>query len=159
MKLLYCPSCRELLRLVSYEVRSCTCNKVCRKYLEGGHRAVYHGPAVRIGLDYRALQGFEGPSKPLWVYDGYTSAFLALPSPRSVARATNARVADMRALETEILSAYTEDGSVTIRDLAAVLGRSPSSIYRAVRHLTSRGLLEKGKTPGSNYVTFKKVDD
>lgn len=157
MKLLYCPSCRDLLRLVSYEVRSCTCKKICGRYLKGGRRAIYHGPATLVGIDDRALQGQECPVDPLWVYPEETATFTSVPTRRALFRASAEDIQDMRALDRAILGLYGS-GYQSSRDVARALNRNHSSIYRAIRRLVEQGKLEKGKLPGTGYRTFMKTE-
>ena len=157
MKLLYCPSCRDLLRLVSYEVRSCTCKKICGKYLKGGRRAVYHGPATLVGIDDRALQGRDCPVEPLWVYPEDTNTFSAVPTRRAVSRASLEGMQDLQKLEQDILDLY-EETPLTSREVARALDRNHSAVYRAIKRLVEQGELKKGKSRGSGYRTFMKTE-
>lgn len=155
MKLLYCQSCRDLIRLVSNETRFCACKAVCGRYVDGRASAVYHGPATLVGVDDRVLQGVGEVSSPLWVYAEGTSRFRELASVDQVRRATHNRLAQAREREHAILAAYADLGLATLRDVAAHTGHSLATVQRTVKALASTGLLQKGVSKDSGHVRYK----
>lgn len=154
MKLLYCQSCRDLIRLVSNETRFCACRAVCGRYVDGRASAVYHGPATLVGLDDRVLQGVEGVSSPLWVYAEGTPRFRELASVDQVRRATHSRLAQTREREHAILAAYVDLGLATLRAVATHTGYSLATVQRTVKALAAKGLLQKGVSKDSGHVRY-----
>jgi hypothetical protein len=155
VKLLYCKSCRDLIRLVSNETRFCACRAVCGRYVDGRASAVYHGPATLVGVDDRVLQGVEGVSSPLWVYAEGNPRFRELASVDQVRRATHSRLAQTREREHTILAAYADLGLATLRDVAAHTGHSLATVQRTVNTLAARGLMQKGVSKDSGHVRYK----
>jgi hypothetical protein len=154
VKLLYCQSCRDLIRLVSNETRFCACRAVCGRYVDGRASAVYHGPATLVGLDDRVLQGVEGVSSPLWIYAAGNPRFQELASVDQVRRATHNRLVKSRDREHAVLNAYNDLGQATLRDVATYTGHSLATVQRTAKALESRGLLQKGVSTNSRYVRY-----
>lgn len=155
MKLLYCQSCRDLIRLVSNETRFCACRAVCGRYVDGRASAVYHGPATLVGLDDRVLQGAEGVSRPLWIYAAGNPRFQELASVDQVRRATHNRLVKSRDREHAILAAYVDLGLTTLRAVATHTGYSLATVQRTVKALAAKGLLQKGVSKDSGHVRYK----
>ena len=55
MKLLLCPNCRDLIALSSEKGQACRCRRVWGRYRTGGHKSVYDGDPVLIGIDSNDL--------------------------------------------------------------------------------------------------------
>ena len=49
MKLLYCNTCRDIVKL-SYATRTCHCGATGGHYKSDGLNAVYYGPAIPLGF-------------------------------------------------------------------------------------------------------------
>ena len=49
MKLLYCNTCRDIVKL-SYATRTCQCGATGGHYREDGLNAIYYGPAIPLGF-------------------------------------------------------------------------------------------------------------
>ena len=53
MKLLFCPSCKDIFRLIN-EMRFCRCGCICGKYIDDLY-AEYYGDAIPIGFNNSSL--------------------------------------------------------------------------------------------------------
>lgn len=51
MKLIFCPECRDIVKLVTDKWRTCDCGKSGGRYLDDDLEAVYEGRAVPLGID------------------------------------------------------------------------------------------------------------
>lgn len=51
MKLIFCPYCQDIVKLLIEEIRFCRCGKVFGKYLEDGIRAEISEDAIAIGIN------------------------------------------------------------------------------------------------------------
>lgn len=55
MKLIYCPRCYDVVKLISACQRSCECGDSYGYYEDDGLHAVYWGSAIPLGFDNRSL--------------------------------------------------------------------------------------------------------
>lgn len=56
MKLLFCPNCQDVIKLVKAERRYCLCKKSSGQYREDGLNAEIYGDAIPLGIDNTSLQ-------------------------------------------------------------------------------------------------------
>lgn len=55
MKLLFCPTCDDVVKLQMDKTTTCACGDSFGRYLEDGLHAEYGGKAILLGIDNRSF--------------------------------------------------------------------------------------------------------
>jgi len=70
-KLIYCNECTDIVRLWE-ETAACKCGECSGELTNGGHRAVYRGPAVPIRFGHNFERAVEAHNESCgWGFDAH----------------------------------------------------------------------------------------
>ena len=83
MKLIYCPNCKDLVRLF-FDHRTCKCGLSGGMYKKDGRHAIIDGQAIPIGIDnYKFQQAIDNQEEEDC---GYGTLFPAFVIPKGSAK-------------------------------------------------------------------------
>ena len=77
MKLLFCPMCQDIVKLLKERQRTCVCGKSWGMYLENGVDSIYGGEAVVLGFGNETFMsairklGGRGPDGLGWRFTAF----------------------------------------------------------------------------------------